>query len=162
MKLVLVEFRNSSLICCVRWQGFTYVAPSVLEEIHKPQVVKARSPRKGLYQHYSGHFSGTHHRPSQPMVHPSDSVHNGGSSTTVGVSTRTTGFLLNNTPQYVNPTHQHHQDEEMMDTSTTTTTYASTGPVSHHFYPGNYPLPPHLWIADRFRSNINNNEKLSN
>jgi hypothetical protein len=29
-------------------QGFTYVAPSVLEEMYKPQVVKARSPRKGM------------------------------------------------------------------------------------------------------------------
>lgn len=27
-------------------QGFTYVAPSVLEDIYKSQIVKARSPRK--------------------------------------------------------------------------------------------------------------------
>uniref|UniRef100_A0A224Z4Q0 p70 ribosomal S6 kinase n=1 Tax=Rhipicephalus zambeziensis TaxID=60191 RepID=A0A224Z4Q0_9ACAR len=26
--------------------GFTYVAPSVLEELHRPMVIKARSPRK--------------------------------------------------------------------------------------------------------------------
>ncbi|CAN7946954.1 unnamed protein product, partial [Ixodes hexagonus] len=26
--------------------GFTYVAPSVLEELHRPTVIKARSPRK--------------------------------------------------------------------------------------------------------------------
>ncbi|XP_023310898.1 ribosomal protein S6 kinase beta-1-like [Anoplophora glabripennis] len=28
------------------FQGFTYIAPSVLEEIYKPQIIKARSPRK--------------------------------------------------------------------------------------------------------------------
>ncbi|XP_018907623.1 ribosomal protein S6 kinase beta-1 isoform X3 [Bemisia tabaci] len=28
--------------------GFTYVAPSVLEEMYRPRVIKARSPRKGL------------------------------------------------------------------------------------------------------------------
>ncbi|KAH8039600.1 hypothetical protein HPB51_007800 [Rhipicephalus microplus] len=31
---------------CLKLQGFTYVAPSVLEELHRPMVIKARSPRK--------------------------------------------------------------------------------------------------------------------
>lgn len=32
------------------FQGFTYVAPSVLEEMYKPpRIVKARSPRKSAY-----------------------------------------------------------------------------------------------------------------
>ncbi|KAL1140705.1 hypothetical protein AAG570_000635, partial [Ranatra chinensis] len=34
------------------FQGFTYVAPSVLEEMNRPRIIKARSPRKGsLYHH---------------------------------------------------------------------------------------------------------------
>jgi p70 ribosomal S6 kinase len=34
----------------VLFQGFTYVAPSVLEEMYKPpRIVKARSPRKSAY-----------------------------------------------------------------------------------------------------------------
>ncbi|KAK4875456.1 hypothetical protein RN001_011878 [Aquatica leii] len=28
------------------FQGFTYIAPSVLEELYKPQIIRARSPRK--------------------------------------------------------------------------------------------------------------------
>ncbi|KAF4529415.1 hypothetical protein B566_EDAN003509 [Ephemera danica] len=41
------------------FQGFTYVAPSVLEEMYKPQVVKARSPRKGIHPRHP--FSPRHH-----------------------------------------------------------------------------------------------------
>ncbi|KAF9802368.1 hypothetical protein SFRURICE_009050 [Spodoptera frugiperda] len=37
------------------FQGFTYVAPSVLDEIHKPRVVTARSPRRPRLQHH--HFT---------------------------------------------------------------------------------------------------------
>jgi p70 ribosomal S6 kinase len=28
------------------FQGFTYIAPSVLEDVYKPYIVRARSPRK--------------------------------------------------------------------------------------------------------------------
>ncbi|RWS31667.1 mitogen-activated protein kinase kinase kinase 13-B-like protein [Leptotrombidium deliense] len=35
--------------------GFTYVAPSVLEEMHKPSVIKPRSPRKVTHSFKSGH-----------------------------------------------------------------------------------------------------------
>lgn len=31
------------------FEGFTYVAPSVLEEINRPTLVKPRSPRKNVY-----------------------------------------------------------------------------------------------------------------
>jgi hypothetical protein len=41
------------------FQGFTYVAPSVLEEMYKPHVVKARSPRKGIHPRHP--FSPRHH-----------------------------------------------------------------------------------------------------
>ncbi|KAF9410976.1 hypothetical protein HW555_010108 [Spodoptera exigua] len=37
------------------FQGFTYVAPSVMDEIHKPRVVTARSPRRPRPQHH--HFT---------------------------------------------------------------------------------------------------------
>ena len=39
------------------WQGFTYVAPSVLEEMARPSVVKARSPRKPFTPNTGGPFS---------------------------------------------------------------------------------------------------------
>ncbi|XP_068629371.1 ribosomal protein S6 kinase beta-2 isoform X1 [Battus philenor] len=35
------------------FQGFTYVAPSVMDEIHKPRVITARSPRRPRSQHHS-------------------------------------------------------------------------------------------------------------
>lgn len=38
-------------------QGFTYVAPSVLEEMARPRVVKARSPRKPFTPNTGGPFS---------------------------------------------------------------------------------------------------------
>ena len=38
-------------------QGFTYVAPSVLEEMARPSVVKARSPRKPYTPNSAGPFS---------------------------------------------------------------------------------------------------------
>lgn len=56
------------------FQGFTYVAPSVLEEMHKgPRIVKARSPRKGPFgtsgpgPHSMRHFSPRHML--QPLPH---------------------------------------------------------------------------------------------
>ncbi|KPJ15004.1 hypothetical protein RR48_09031 [Papilio machaon] len=33
------------------FQGFTYVAPSVMDEVHKPRVVTARSPRRPRSHH---------------------------------------------------------------------------------------------------------------
>lgn len=60
-------------------QGFTYIAPSVLENMYKPPHLKPRSPRKlcntplrhfGLnlpnHSHSSGHHSGHH---LDPHVH---------------------------------------------------------------------------------------------
>ncbi|KAJ1531879.1 hypothetical protein ONE63_000527 [Megalurothrips usitatus] len=57
------------------FQGFTYVAPSVLEEMHKgPRIVKARSPRKGPFgtsgpgsHSMRSHFSPRHML--QPLPH---------------------------------------------------------------------------------------------
>ncbi|XP_053685216.1 ribosomal protein S6 kinase beta-2 isoform X2 [Sabethes cyaneus] len=40
------------------FQGFTYVAPSVLEEMQQPRVVTARSPRRTPRQHHNHH---SHH-----------------------------------------------------------------------------------------------------
>lgn len=37
------------------FQGFTYVAPSVMDEIHKPRVITARSPRRPRPHHH--HFA---------------------------------------------------------------------------------------------------------
>uniref|UniRef100_A0A8D8VED7 Ribosomal protein S6 kinase n=1 Tax=Cacopsylla melanoneura TaxID=428564 RepID=A0A8D8VED7_9HEMI len=55
------------------FQGFTYVAPSVLEEMHhdKPRIVKARSPRKETSYNY---YLKPHHGQSQqigsnPLLH---------------------------------------------------------------------------------------------
>lgn len=39
------------------FEGFTYVAPSVLEEMARPSVVKARSPRKPYTPNSGGPFS---------------------------------------------------------------------------------------------------------
>ncbi|GBP81161.1 hypothetical protein EVAR_25087_1 [Eumeta japonica] len=35
------------------FQGFTYVAPSVMDEIHKPRVITARSPRRPRAHHHA-------------------------------------------------------------------------------------------------------------
>lgn len=49
------------------FQGFTYVAPSVLEEMQQPRVVTARSPRRaprnphGAHHHHIGSHSSHHH-----------------------------------------------------------------------------------------------------
>lgn len=43
------------------FQGFTYVAPSVLEEMQQPRVVTARSPRRTPRHHHShSHHIGSH------------------------------------------------------------------------------------------------------
>lgn len=49
------------------FQGFTYVAPSVLEEMQQPRVVTARSPRRmprqqhhGSHHHHHHHMGGSH------------------------------------------------------------------------------------------------------
>lgn len=31
------------------FEGFTYVAPSVLEEMNRPTLIRPRSPRKGYF-----------------------------------------------------------------------------------------------------------------
>lgn len=45
------------------FQGFTYVAPSVLEEMQQPRVVTARSPRRTPrpHHHHHHHSHGHHH-----------------------------------------------------------------------------------------------------
>ncbi|XP_059488168.1 ribosomal protein S6 kinase beta-1 [Neocloeon triangulifer] len=48
------------------FQGFTYVAPSVLEEMYKPQVVKARSPRKGMRLPFSPRHQHLLHQQMSP------------------------------------------------------------------------------------------------
>lgn len=49
------SFRNAKV--SFLFQGFTYVAPSVLEEMARPSVVKARSPRKPYTPNSGGPFS---------------------------------------------------------------------------------------------------------
>ncbi|XP_014245146.1 ribosomal protein S6 kinase beta-1-like isoform X2 [Cimex lectularius] len=50
------------------FQGFTYVAPSVLEEMNRPpRIVKARSPRKASHQQ---HHHLIHQIPIAPMRNP--------------------------------------------------------------------------------------------
>ena len=108
------------------FQGFTYVAPSLLEEMHKPQVVKARSPRKGMFQihHNSTPFGLRSSQPQLATAQPN------------GLGSRTTGFCLNSSPQYPP---QEIDNEDMMDTSSSA---APSGPS--RYYGSNYPLPPHL------------------
>lgn len=55
------------------FQGFTYVAPSVLEEMQQPRVVTARSPRRTPRQHHSHHLS-SH---SSHSIHTTNSRHAG-------------------------------------------------------------------------------------
>ncbi|XP_057378369.1 ribosomal protein S6 kinase beta-2-like [Daphnia carinata] len=132
------------------FHGFTYVAPSVLEEMHRPQVIKARSPRKGMYTH--GHSMttpfGGHRQPLVETAEPSNGV----------ACSRTTGFYLNPMPsqqlqqQQLHQQHHHQQtqqhidiDEEMVWHDDSSSISAATIPgSSQHFYPSNFPLPPHL------------------
>lgn len=109
------------------WQGFTYVAPSILEEMHKPKVVKARSPRKGMFQTHSSTPFGARSQPQLATEQPN------------GLGPRTTGFCLGGTSQY--PQTHELDGDEMMDTSTSG---LSSPQASSHYYGNNYPLPPHL------------------
>ncbi|CAG9783679.1 unnamed protein product [Diatraea saccharalis] len=43
------------------FQGFTYVAPSVLDEIHKPRIITARSPRRPRPHHHTFAIPGSAH-----------------------------------------------------------------------------------------------------
>lgn len=126
------------LITIYDLQGFTYVAPSVLEEMHRPQVVKARSPRKGMFQGHSmtAPFGG-HRQPLVETTQPSNGV----------ACSRTTGFYLNPVPsqqQQQSQAQQQFDDDEMVwhDESPSRSTAAIPG--ASHFYPSNFPLPPHL------------------
>jgi len=101
------------------FQGFTYVAPSILEEMHKPKVVKARSPRKGMFQTHGSAPFGI--RPIQPQL---------ATAQPNGLGSRTTGFCLNSNPQQQQQQEMMGDADEMMDTSTS------------GVY--NYPIPPHL------------------
>lgn len=56
-------------------QGFTYVAPSVLEEMQQPRVVTARSPRRMPRHHHHHHHGGNHSGNSGGAGH-SHSIHN--------------------------------------------------------------------------------------
>jgi len=91
--------------------GFTYVAPSVMEEIHNPHVIKARSPRK--YQSPRVFFSPRHN----PSFTFDESVNRQGNREANG--TRTTGsavgFVLS-------------QQDEAMDTSSNSFTLPLQGP----------------------------------
>jgi len=110
------------------FQGFTYVAPSILEEMHKPKVVKARSPRKGMFQtHSSTPFGGVRSQPQLAAEQPN------------GLGQRTTGFCLSGASQYPQP--QELDGDEMMDTSTSG---LSSPQATSHYYGNNYPIPPHL------------------
>ncbi|EAT48199.1 AAEL000728-PA [Aedes aegypti] len=55
------------------FQGFTYVAPSVLEEMQQPRVVTARSPRRTPRPHHGSHHHHHHHMGSHSSHH-----HHGG------------------------------------------------------------------------------------
>lgn len=57
------------------FQGFTYVAPSVLEEMQQPRVVTARSPRRTPRQHHGGHHHHHHHHMGS---HSGHGHHHGG------------------------------------------------------------------------------------
>jgi len=49
------------------FQGFTYVAPSVLEDLFKPRVVKARSPRKHSGNGFRASTSACQQTPISPL-----------------------------------------------------------------------------------------------
>ncbi|CAH1970710.1 unnamed protein product [Acanthoscelides obtectus] len=115
------------------FQGFTYIAPSVLEDIYKPSIMKARSPRKvgtpfrhhfgaastssrmfSLDPHVSG-FQTPHHFGNGAGV-PSGATHTHSHSTHVGNNTNNirVGFHHQPVPQ------QTQQPEEAMDVSNST------------------------------------------
>ncbi|ODN03413.1 Ribosomal protein S6 kinase beta-1 [Orchesella cincta] len=54
------------------FQGFTYVAPSVLEDSFKPHVVRARSPRKHSGNIFRPPFNNLQHNFSQTQTTPFD------------------------------------------------------------------------------------------
>lgn len=62
------------------FQGFTYVAPSVLEEMAQPRVVTARSPRRAPRPNHHGHHGHHHHlaggNHSGSSVGHSHTIHN--------------------------------------------------------------------------------------
>ena len=110
--------------------------------MHRPQVVKARSPRKGMFQGHSmtapfgGHRQQQQQQQQVETTHPSNGV----------ACSRTTGFYLNPVPPQQQPQQQQFEDEEMVwhDGSPSRSTAAIPG--ASHFYPSNnFPLPPHLW-----------------
>ena len=132
--------------------------------MHRPQVVKARSPRKGMFQGHvaTAQFGGP--RQTVDTSHPSNGV---GQSI---ASSRTTGFYLNpsapiqqqqqqqqlqqNPIVHQQHHHQNFEDEEMVwhdessspsrQPSAATAVGMSMVPGTSHYYPSNYPLPPHL------------------
>lgn len=53
------------------FKGFTYVAPSVMDEIHKPRIINARSPRRPRPLHHS-HFGAPHS--SNHLTHPQEDL----------------------------------------------------------------------------------------
>lgn len=71
------------------FQGFTYVAPSVLDQIHleKPRIVKARSPRRD--NNSCNYYSKPNHH-----LHHSHHPHHHGLSSQLGMSTNMTSIGL--------------------------------------------------------------------
>lgn len=109
--------------------GFTYVAPSVLEEMHKPLVVKARSPRK--YTSPKMPFS-----PRQALVFPFDDAMQKNGTTTA--SFQSEGFVCPS-------------QEEQMDTSVSNIGLPRSPAIAtcrahprQAGYPGALVRPPHL------------------
>lgn len=118
---------ESISLTCPLLQGFTYVAPSVLEEMYKPQVVKARSPRKGIHPRHP--FSPRHHL-LQHQVSPAGGFggfdashhmmgqnnHRAVPSATAGASSAMMG--QNHHLHHHNDITMSQQQEEMMDMGT--------------------------------------------
>lgn len=71
------------------FQGFTYVAPSVLEEMQQPSVVTARSPRR-MPRHHHGHGHHHHHGLNS---HGSHSIHAGNNRMGGGVNSLDNGAI---------------------------------------------------------------------
>lgn len=58
------------------FEGFTYVAPSALEELHRPLSFRSRSPRKNSFSHHQLHHFHHGHHHHHNHHHPSNNNSN--------------------------------------------------------------------------------------
>lgn len=92
------------------FQGFTYVAPSVLEEMQQPRVVTARSPRRTPRPHHGGH----HHHLGSHSSHHHHHGHNHRLGMENGAITLADEQMLSMPRSQAIPGHGNHQHPQSM------------------------------------------------